>query len=102
MEKTTLLENIQREHNQLVTLLTPLDEVLLCTSTLDGGWSIKDLMAHVSAWEQLDIKHLHFVFSNTRCRCFLLTALTVNLVYFCLQWLTQVNTQTYSHAPILT
>ena len=53
MEKTILLENIQRKHNQLATLLATLDEDVLCTPTLDGGWSIKDLMAHVSAWEQL-------------------------------------------------
>ena len=55
MEKTTLLENIQREHDQLVALLMPLSEDLLCTATLDGNWSIMDLIAHVSAWEQLCI-----------------------------------------------
>ena len=55
MEKTTLLENIQMEHDQLVALLMPLREDLLCTATLDGNWSIKDLIAHVSAWEQLCI-----------------------------------------------
>jgi len=53
MEKTTLLEIIQREHDQFVALLAPLNDDVLCTSTFDGNWSIKDIMAHVSTWEQL-------------------------------------------------
>jgi hypothetical protein len=53
MDKTKMLENIQAEHDRLVSLLAPLSEAQLCSATLEGGWSIKDIMAHVAAWERM-------------------------------------------------
>lgn len=51
MDKTTLLNAIQTERVQFEALLTPLSEAQLCSPTLEGGWSVKDIMAHIAAWE---------------------------------------------------
>lgn len=51
MDKTTLLNTIQRERAQFEALIAPLSEEQLCSPTLDGQWSVKDIMAHVAKWE---------------------------------------------------
>lgn len=53
MDKTTLLATIQREREQLETLLAPLDETQMCTPTLEGGWTLKDVLAHIASWERI-------------------------------------------------
>ena len=53
MEKTTLLNTIQSEYAHFESLIAPLSEEQLCTPTFEGGWSIKDIMAHIAIWEQL-------------------------------------------------
>ena len=51
MDKSALLNTIQTERTRFEALLAPLSEEQLCSPTLDGGWSIKDIMAHVAEWE---------------------------------------------------
>src|SRR5438105_9365299 len=53
MDKTTLLNTIQTERLHFESLIAPLSETQLCTATLEGQWSIKDILAHIAAWEQL-------------------------------------------------
>ncbi|GAC1381470.1 MAG: hypothetical protein NVS4B7_13090 [Ktedonobacteraceae bacterium] len=53
MDKTTLLNTIQTEYSHFETLIAPLSETQLCTATLAGQWSIKDILAHIAVWEQL-------------------------------------------------
>ena len=48
--KAALLDNIQEEFNQLETLLSPLSDVQLTTPTVNSTWSIKDNLAHLTAW----------------------------------------------------
>jgi hypothetical protein len=51
MNKQELLTTIQAERDRLDELLTGLSEEELCQPALAGGWSIKDVIAHIAAWE---------------------------------------------------
>ena len=53
MNKTTLLRTIQAEYAHLESLIAPLSETQLCTSSSEGQWSIKDILVHVAVWEQI-------------------------------------------------
>jgi hypothetical protein len=53
MDKTSLLKTIQTEYAEFESIVAPLSEAQLCSPTLDGGWSVKDIMAHVAVWEQI-------------------------------------------------
>jgi len=50
--KANLLERIQSEHQKLETLLACLDENRMTQPGLVGAWSIKDILAHIAAWER--------------------------------------------------
>jgi uncharacterized protein (TIGR03083 family) len=51
MNKDELLTNIRAGRQQLEFALARLGEEQLLAPTLHGGWSIKDLIAHVGFWE---------------------------------------------------
>jgi hypothetical protein len=50
--KASLLERIQSEHHKLETLLELLDENQLTEATGVGNWSVKDILAQITAWER--------------------------------------------------
>jgi hypothetical protein len=58
MDKKTLMDTIQKEYAQFESLIAPLTEAQLCKVPFEGEWSIKDIMAHIAAWEQLCTKWL--------------------------------------------
>ena len=49
--KTELLERIHQSRSALEETLDPLEEVTLTRPGPDGGWSIKDHLAHLAVWE---------------------------------------------------
>jgi hypothetical protein len=51
--KEQLLNALRTERAQWETLLTGLDEAQITAPTLDGGRSIKDVIAHLTAWQRL-------------------------------------------------
>src|SRR5579859_3550887 len=51
MDKTTLLNTIQAEQAHFEEIIAPMNEEQLCSPTLEGQWSVKDIMAHVAEWE---------------------------------------------------
>jgi hypothetical protein len=53
IEKATLLEKVQRAYEQLNTLLAPLSEEQKTTPGVNGSWSVKDNLAHITAWQDL-------------------------------------------------
>ena len=53
MNKTDVLNTIQSAHASLEELLASLSESQLCIPTLEGQRSIKDILAHIAAWERL-------------------------------------------------
>ena len=56
MNKNELLANIRRERATLDALVTSLSEAQMIAPELDAGWSVKDVLAHITAWEQLCLK----------------------------------------------
>jgi hypothetical protein len=59
MDKSTLLNNIQTKQAELDALLAPLSEEQMTTPGVNGEWSIKDVMAHMTVWEHILLKGLH-------------------------------------------
>lgn len=53
MDKVQTLTMIRKEHANLESLVAPLSELQLCAATLEGQRSIKDILAHIAAWERL-------------------------------------------------
>jgi hypothetical protein len=56
INKEELLNRIHKEWTQLLQVILPLDEDQM-TTAVDGGWTIKDNLAHIIAWEQYLIHH---------------------------------------------
>jgi hypothetical protein len=53
MDKAQTLKTIRMEHANLESLVAPLSESQLGSATLEGQRSIKDILAHIAAWERL-------------------------------------------------
>ncbi|MBI5958504.1 MAG: ClbS/DfsB family four-helix bundle protein [Chloroflexi bacterium] len=51
--KAELIAVIRERRQELEALITPLDDETLARPDLDGGWSIKDLLAHIAGWERI-------------------------------------------------
>jgi hypothetical protein len=50
--KSSLLNLIQTEHSKLEALLNTLDEEQLLRPGVTGSWSVKDVLSHLTWWEQ--------------------------------------------------
>ena len=50
MDKTRILDEMRAKYAALEEILTPLDETLMATAGVNGDWSIKDIMAHITSW----------------------------------------------------
>jgi hypothetical protein len=48
--KADLLRQIAEGYAAFQALLTPLDEAQMITPTVNGPWSVKDNLAHLTAW----------------------------------------------------
>ena len=51
-DKAELLARIQTTHQQLEDVLAPLSAKQMERHILDGNWAIKDMLAHITFWEQ--------------------------------------------------
>lgn len=47
----TIIENIEHSYAEIVRLYHSVPVTALETSALANGWSVKDLLAHIAAWE---------------------------------------------------
>ena len=56
--KSELLSEIHREWDLLNALIGSLSEEQLTIPGLHGGWSVKDTLAHISAWEKVLLDRL--------------------------------------------
>lgn len=57
--KAELLETISSSYNAFEKLLSPLTQEQLLTAGVNGTWSIKDNIAHLTAWHQRLLIFLH-------------------------------------------
>ncbi len=56
--KDELIAEIRREWLLLETLLNSLTEAQMTTPNVEGSWSVKDMLAHLSAWEKVLLDRL--------------------------------------------
>ncbi len=56
--KDTLLNNMQEGYNQFEALLVSLSEAQMLMPEVNGSWSVKDNIAHLTAWQDYLISHL--------------------------------------------
>ncbi len=52
LDKRGLLAEIRRERARLDDLIAQLDDDTMLTPARDDGWTAKDVLAHLTAWEQ--------------------------------------------------
>ncbi len=52
LSKAEVLERIQAEWKQFAELLASLTDAQKADPCLPGGWTVKDLLAHLTAWER--------------------------------------------------
>ena len=57
-DKRQILTKLEEELNRWQELLASLSDEQIASSRLSNGWSIKDLMAHLMAWQQVTIARL--------------------------------------------
>ncbi len=53
IEKATLEDMVQGAYEQLNTLLASLSEEQKTTPGVNSSWSVKDTVAHITAWQDL-------------------------------------------------
>ncbi len=51
--KQELLRRIRERHADMEELLSSLSPAQMRAPELDGGWSVKDSLAHIAAWEKI-------------------------------------------------
>ena len=56
MTNEQLVASIRGERARLDALVSSLNDAQMVAPELDAGWSVKDVLAHISAWEQLCVK----------------------------------------------
>jgi hypothetical protein len=57
--KSTLLEVIHSEWARLESLLEGLTDAQMVEIGVEATWSIKDILAHITAWEKLAMDRIH-------------------------------------------
>ncbi len=58
LDKTGLIEFVRQERERFGQLVTSLSEAQMSEPNVQGVWSIKDIVAHVVAWEGLMVRWL--------------------------------------------
>lgn len=53
LNKTQLLESIQKQYAALEKFLAPLTPEQIAFSPIPGAWAIKDIFAHLYEWQQM-------------------------------------------------
>ncbi len=52
MNKQELIDKVEQEHAEWQSLLSEVGEVRMTEPGVTGDWSVKDIIAHIAAWEQ--------------------------------------------------
>ena len=59
IDKASILDQMRTKYAMLEEILTPLDNVQMTTAGVNGDWSIKDVLAHMTAWHYRLLNILH-------------------------------------------
>jgi hypothetical protein len=64
MDKAKILDEMRTKYATLEDILAPLDETQMTTEGVNGDWSIKDVLAHITAWQNRLLVWLHAATQN--------------------------------------
>lgn len=66
MDRVQLLKRIDSAWNELTASYAGLLEAEMVESSVAGGWSIKDIIAHVTTWEGETLTHLPHILADEK------------------------------------
>jgi hypothetical protein len=66
VKRPNLLETIDRRWQELLAAYAGLPDAALTEPGVAGAWSVKDIIAHVSVWEDEALTHLPVVLAGKR------------------------------------
>lgn len=66
MNRDTLLSRLNKDWNALQDSYDGLAEAKIAEPGVTGEWSVKDILAHVTAWEEEALKHLPHIAEGGR------------------------------------
>ena len=66
MDKSKLLKNLEAAWTALLESYAGLTDVEMMRNGVIGEWSVKDIIAHVTAWEEEALKHLPTILAGKR------------------------------------
>jgi len=66
--KAELLEKIHTARKQFKALIDSLTETQIITPGVQENWSVKDILAHLTAWERMTLERLNSGLSNRPSR----------------------------------
>ena len=66
MTKPELLDKIRTGYAELDQVLAPLNEAQMTTGGENGAWSIKDILAHLAAWQQRTLTRIEAALRNEK------------------------------------
>ncbi len=64
MDKATLLENMHKGFDELDALLIRFNPQQMTTEKVSDTWSIKDILAHLTSWQQRTLDRLYAAANN--------------------------------------
>ena len=66
MDKASILDELRSKYAALEAILAPLDKAQMTTPGVIGNWSIKDILAHITAWQHRLLTWLHAARHNQK------------------------------------
>lgn len=66
MRKQQLLDKLEQAWSDFETSYAGLSDEQMLTPGVTGNWSVKDLLAHVTWWEEESLKHLPDILAGIR------------------------------------
>jgi hypothetical protein len=64
--KAELLNRIQTGYDQFEAILAPLSEAQMTTPSVNGPWSVKDNLAHLTVWQKYLLSQLEGILANQK------------------------------------
>lgn len=78
IEKAVLLDKIQAGYTQLESILAPLSAAQMTMPTVNGTWSVKDNLAHLTVWQDYLLAQLEGIRTNTQPPAFFVPDLSTD------------------------
>ena len=66
MKRSGLLQRLDQRWDELRDAYAGLPDAEMTEPGVTGGWSVKDIVAHVTSWEEESLKHLPDVLAGRR------------------------------------